>query len=133
LHLRVAEAPLDPRQALRVNIEGSPALNLAAPLPAELWLEHAGSTWALATEAPDAPFRLHTPGGANQLYDGEPLLIVYGTRGDAGRAACRRQRRQSQHQRQLAPGRARRWRRRGVLQPEPVRGAERQGGQRSHG
>jgi hypothetical protein len=83
LHLRLAEAPLDAGQALRVNIEGAPALSVPAPLPAELWLEHVDSTWTLAESAPVAPFRLHTPGGANQLYDGEPLLIVYGTHGDA--------------------------------------------------
>ncbi len=35
---------------------------------------------------PRAPFRLHTPGGPNQLYAGEPLLIVHGTQGDADSA-----------------------------------------------
>ncbi len=90
LRLRLAEAPVEPGQALRVKIDGSPSLTLPAPLPAEIWLERAAQGWSLSERAPEAPFRLHTPGGANQLYDGEPLLIVYGTRGDeATRAALR--------------------------------------------
>jgi hypothetical protein len=39
---------------------------------------------------PPTPFRLHTPGSALLLYEGDPLLIVYGTRGsDAERLAMR--------------------------------------------
>jgi pimeloyl-ACP methyl ester carboxylesterase len=83
LHLRLAEAPLEPGQPLRVSIDGSAPLTLPSPLPSEIWLEQADTGWAFAESAPVAPFRLHTPGGANQLYAGEPLLIVYGTRGDA--------------------------------------------------
>ncbi|MEO8180363.1 MAG: alpha/beta hydrolase-fold protein [Deltaproteobacteria bacterium] len=90
LHLRLAEAPFDADQPLRVNIEGAPVLNVPAPLPAELWLEHVDSSWTAAESGPVAPFRLHTPGGANQLYDGEPLLIVYGTHGDAATQAALR-------------------------------------------
>jgi len=90
LRLRIAESPLERDQPLRLNIEGAPALTLPAPLPEEVWLERAEGSWLLADAAPTSPFRLHTPGGANQLYDGEPLLIVYGTHGDdATRAALR--------------------------------------------
>src|SRR6185295_18045659 len=76
LRLRIAESPLERDQPLRLNIEGAPALTLPAPLPEEVWLERAEGSWLLADAAPTSPFRLHTPGGANQLYDGEPLLIV---------------------------------------------------------
>jgi dienelactone hydrolase len=90
LRLRIAESPLERDQPLRINIEGAPALTLPAPLPEEVWLERAEGSWLFADAAPTSPFRLHTPGGANQLYDGEPLLIVYGTHGDdATRAALR--------------------------------------------
>lgn len=80
LRLLLADTPLDANQPLRLEVNGA-ALQLAAPLPsfAELALEQ--GRWALAS-AKSAPARLHTPGGANQLYDGQPLLIVYGTRGD---------------------------------------------------
>jgi len=90
LRVRLAEAPLERDQALRLNIEGAPALTVPAPLPSDIWLEHVDAGWSVADAAPVAPFRLHTPGGANQLYDGEPLLIVYGSHGDeAARAALR--------------------------------------------
>ncbi|HEU4583567.1 MAG TPA: alpha/beta hydrolase-fold protein [Polyangiaceae bacterium] len=90
LRLRIAESPLERDQPLHLRIEGAPALSLPAPLPEEVWLERAEGAWLFADAAPTSPFRLHTPGGANQLYDGEPLLIVYGTHADgATRAALR--------------------------------------------
>ena len=36
----------------------------------------------LNTQAAPAPFRLHTPGGANQLYEGEPLGLANKHGGD---------------------------------------------------
>jgi hypothetical protein len=45
----------------------------------------------LAPASSVPPLRLHTPGGANLLYDGEPLLIVYGTRGDAAMQRAQRE------------------------------------------
>jgi hypothetical protein len=90
LRIRLAESPLERDQTLRVSIEGAPPLTVPAPLPSEIWLEHADAGWSFADAAPTAPFRLHTPGGASQLYDGQPLLIVYGTHGDEPmRAALR--------------------------------------------
>jgi dienelactone hydrolase len=91
LHVRLAESPFETDQPLRVNIDAGAQLSLPAPLPAEVWLENvAGTGWSFAESAPVAPFRLHTPGGANQLYDGQSLLIVYGTHADEPtRAALR--------------------------------------------
>jgi dienelactone hydrolase len=87
--LRVREAPLDPAAPLELSI-GGVRLRHAAPLPDVLTLARQGSGWAFEGRAPELPFRLHTPGGANQLYDGEPLLIVYGTSGsDEADAALR--------------------------------------------
>ncbi|HVZ32171.1 MAG TPA: hypothetical protein VG963_07090, partial [Polyangiaceae bacterium] len=56
---------------------------LPAPLPNQVFIEHRVSGWAFAPAQPELGFRRHSPGGANQLYDGEPLLIVYGTQGPA--------------------------------------------------
>ena len=78
LTLRVSEAPLDPKAALTLNISGVPLVR-PAPLPAVLTVVKQNGGWVFEDQAPALPFRLHTPGGANQLYNGEPLLIVYGT------------------------------------------------------
>jgi dienelactone hydrolase len=89
LALRVREAPLDPNAPLELTIGGT-RLRRAAPLPNVLTVARLGNAWAFEERTPELPFRLHTPGGANQLYDGEPLLIVYGTSGnDEADAALR--------------------------------------------
>ncbi|HTV17034.1 MAG TPA: prolyl oligopeptidase family serine peptidase, partial [Polyangiaceae bacterium] len=80
LALRVREAPLDPDAPLVLAIGGA-RLTRPAPLPNVVTLARHGNGWVIEDQAPELPFRLHTPGGANQLYDGEPLLIVYGTSG----------------------------------------------------
>jgi hypothetical protein len=80
LALSVAEAPLDRNAALELTVGGA-RLVKQAPLADTVTLARPGGSWAFEESAPAAPFRLHTPGGANQLYNGEPLLIVYGTRG----------------------------------------------------
>lgn len=81
LALRLNEAPVDLTASLELSIAGS-SLRRAAPLPSALTLSRQeNGSWVIEEKAPDLPFRLHTPGGANQLYDGQPLLIVYGTSG----------------------------------------------------
>jgi dienelactone hydrolase len=82
LSIRVGEAPLDRQAPLAVVVNGAKLVH-AAPLPDVLGLALENGKWAWADAAPSLPFRLHTPGGANQLYTGEPLLIVYGTAGGA--------------------------------------------------
>lgn len=90
LRVSVDGSPFDLQQPLRVVIGGAVAIERPAPLPASLVLAATESGWVLEDEAPPSPYRLHTPGGAIQLYDGSPLLIVYGTRGDEpARAAMR--------------------------------------------
>jgi hypothetical protein len=90
LAIRVSESPLDPKRALALSIDGT-QLARKAPLPERLLLVKAGSGWAFAEESPAPGTRLHTPGGANQLYDGEPLLIVYGTQAASDVNAALRQ------------------------------------------
>jgi hypothetical protein len=93
LRLRIAESPFDPAVPLTVSVNGSVPIALAAPLPGEAVLALGVKGWAFESSIPKTPFRLHAPGSASLLYDGEPLLIVYGTKGsgperDAMRAAA---------------------------------------------
>lgn len=78
LTLRINESPFDASQPLRVTINGKPEIEIPAPLPARVDIGETG-----VVTAAKAARRPHTPGGAYQLYDGEPLLIVYGTQGGA--------------------------------------------------
>jgi hypothetical protein len=82
LRIRVAESPLDRAAALHVVVDGRLPLSVPAPLPDSLVLARGDDgVWAIETQPPALPFRLHTPGGPIQAYNGEPLLIVYGTHG----------------------------------------------------
>lgn len=89
LSIRVAEAPLDRQAPLTVVVDGARRVH-PAPLPDTLALTFEKGAWAFQGPAPALPYRLHTPGGANQLYDGAPLLIVYGTAGGPEAAAALR-------------------------------------------
>jgi predicted esterase len=82
LRLRVTESPFDSKRALRVSVNGAVPREIAAPLSAEIVIEGPNAVGG------EAPVRLHTPGGPIQVYDGSPLLIVYGTGGDAATNAA---------------------------------------------
>ncbi len=85
LRLRTPESPFDPTKALKVVVDGAVPYEVAAPLPDLITVEAHGFA-----EPEPAPARLHTPGGPMQVYDGSPLLIVYGTGGnEATNAALR--------------------------------------------
>ncbi|MBE2213982.1 MAG: hypothetical protein IAE82_08935 [Opitutaceae bacterium] len=91
LGLRLAESPFDRAQPLRVVVGDAIAIEHPAPLPETLVLAATPAGWTIETHAPAYPYRLHTPGGAVQLYDGSPLLIVHGTGGsDSSRSALGR-------------------------------------------
>jgi dienelactone hydrolase len=83
LRLRLAESPFDRAQPLRVSVNGAVPFEIAPPLPESVMLAARDGAWQIETSSPPAPFRLHSPGGPLLLYDGSPLLIVHGTRGDA--------------------------------------------------
>ncbi|MDB6095011.1 MAG: hypothetical protein JWM32_2573 [Verrucomicrobia bacterium] len=88
LKLLINEAPFDPHLPLQVSVNGERPITWPAPLPAEVVLRQSGSAWEFAARAPADPIRLHTPGSANLLYNGEPLLICYGTGGNAEEQAA---------------------------------------------
>jgi hypothetical protein len=81
LGLRLAESPFDPRQPLQVSVNGAVPITLPAPLPAAAVLVRGEKGWSFESRTEPAPWRLHTPGSALLLYEGDPLLIVYGTQG----------------------------------------------------
>jgi hypothetical protein len=90
LRLRLAESPFDLAQPLQVAVNGAVPLTLPAPLPDTVVLARGESGWSFERMTQSAPFLLHTPGSALLLYEGDPLLIVYGTQGgDAERLAMR--------------------------------------------
>jgi hypothetical protein len=93
LGLRLAESPFDASKPLRIltkpakGARGQVASSFTLAPRAEpvvvLDVDPVTGQLSLNEPAPALAFRLRTPGGANQLYAGEPLLIVYGTRGSA--------------------------------------------------
>ena len=86
LRLRIGESPMDRERTLRVFVNGAEPFEVHAPLPESLILVSGPTGWQAETNTETnterPPCRLHTPGGPMLLYDGSPLLIVYGTQGD---------------------------------------------------
>ena len=64
-----------------MSANGAVPITLPAPLPATVVLAHGEKGWSFESRIEPAPWRLHTPGSALLLYEGDPLLIVYGTKG----------------------------------------------------
>ncbi len=83
LRLLLDESPFDPAQPLQVSVNGAVPITLPAPLPRTVVLAGAENGWGFDLKSDRSPFRLHTPGSALLLYEGDPLLIVYGTKGSA--------------------------------------------------
>lgn len=99
LRLHLKQSPFDTTQPILLTLHDADAASASRQLSIapssgvdSVVIAVDPATGAATLEAASArqPVRRHTPGGANQLYDGEPLLIVYGTRGDAAGQAARR-------------------------------------------
>lgn len=88
LDLDLAASPLDTGQPVTLSLAGgttnrAPTSSVTLP-PGTKRVRVRASGGQLRTENSAAePKPPHTPGGANLLYDGTPLLIVYGTEGSA--------------------------------------------------
>ena len=83
LQVNLARSPARSERDLEVIVNGQSAGHVPAPLPEHLYvcLDSLGGA-AISPEAPAAPaFRLHAPGGQANLFQGEPLLVVWGTGG----------------------------------------------------
>ncbi|NQU11542.1 prolyl oligopeptidase family serine peptidase [bacterium] len=91
LELDLEQMPVDRRAALLVQI-GETFLEHPAPLPARLYVIRESDRWSMLPEwsAPTSTTRVYRVGAAANLYDGEPLLIVYGTGGSPQRIAILR-------------------------------------------
>jgi hypothetical protein len=92
LRLELARSPLDLEKPITVVVDAQRNASASTRLRIEpgsatssvvIAIDRDTGAARLAPSRSGPPGHLHPPGGANLLYDGEPLLIVYGTRGDA--------------------------------------------------
>jgi hypothetical protein len=82
LAVKLMKSPADRGQDMRVVVNAMTRATLSAPLPEELFLRRDGEAWAVSTQPPPTGGpRRHFPGGLPAMYHGEPLLVVWGTRG----------------------------------------------------
>ena len=82
LRLDLEHSPVDRNRDLHVSVDGAVAFTVPAPLPEKIDLACGAKGWETRAPCAPPPYRLHTPGGASMVYDGSPILIVYGTLGD---------------------------------------------------
>jgi predicted esterase len=84
VEIDLAQSPASPDRPLKFVVNGGPAATVGAPLAERLYCTLWNEGWVLTAEAPaPPPQRLHFPGGAPALFHGEPILVVWGTRGTA--------------------------------------------------
>jgi hypothetical protein len=90
--LDLSAMPLDTGAPLLVHA-GLTVHQMPAPLPERVFLVQRGGAWGLETAWSTQPRvgRPYRPGAAADLYTGDPLLVVYGTRGSEARAAVLRE------------------------------------------
>ncbi len=84
LQVDITNSPLNPEQDLKISVNGSIPFRLTAPLADTVFIANENGKWSAFAEKPVQPgVVLRTAGGVHNLYHNEPLLIVYGTSGDA--------------------------------------------------
>jgi pimeloyl-ACP methyl ester carboxylesterase len=83
LAIDTKDSPLDCAKPLRLSADGAVFLTVPAPLPETILLARKNGEWTVIPTLPECPARPHTPGGSDNVYDGSPILIVYGTTGTA--------------------------------------------------
>ena len=85
LSIDVPNSPVNNERELKVSLNGRPSVKVNAPIPEKLFFTTSDEGNLLITESDpwednDAIVK-HYPGGARNLYNGQPLLVVWGTRG----------------------------------------------------
>ena len=82
LALDVASMPVDAGEPLHIEAPGL-AQEIGAPLPPKLFLTRDDDGWQIkrSWQTPASEVRPYRSGAAENLYQGEPLLIVYPTQG----------------------------------------------------
>ena len=84
LKVDVSQSPINSKKNLKVIVNDEYSMTYNAPLPETLYVKLQDGNWAVwDNPGASAPYRLHYPGGAQLLYKGEPLMIVWGTKADA--------------------------------------------------
>lgn len=89
LALTVPSMPVDGDKDLSIHAPGFIS-EVTSPLPSELYLVKGPQGWQVQREwqPPTNEVRPYRSGGAENLYNGEPLLIVYPTLGEAEEMVC---------------------------------------------
>ena len=82
LVVTLTDALVDMDKPLRVVINSAPNCTIPAELPGMLYISSGADGYTVSSQPPEKPaFRRHFPGGLPALYQGEPLMIVYGSSG----------------------------------------------------
>ncbi|MFA5257425.1 MAG: hypothetical protein WC360_04685 [Opitutales bacterium] len=82
LRIDIADSPIARDKDLSISVNGAVPVKVSAPLPENIELVCAPEDKAIAALL-EKSVHPHSPGGSSLVYDGSPLLIVYGTQGCA--------------------------------------------------
>jgi len=87
LRLDLQSAPFDRDAPMQLSLDTHRTITLPAPLPENVEIV-IDETEPRFEEPQSKSKRLHTPGAAAMLYDGTPMLVVYGTLGNDAEVAA---------------------------------------------
>ena len=91
LAVDLLKAPVDRAKPMSIAVNAMIRSHLPANLPDKIYICADGAGWTVSANPPADPgFRWHFPGGADALYHGEPLMIVFGSRGSNSHTGARR-------------------------------------------
>jgi pimeloyl-ACP methyl ester carboxylesterase len=83
LKIDLTTCPAKKQKPLMVVINRHIEKTIQAPLPDALYIVAHKDGWLVTKDRPKSPQqRLHFPGGADALYHGEPIMVVWGTGGN---------------------------------------------------
>ncbi len=83
LKVDVSRSPINAKENLKVVVNAHAPITYNAPLSETLYARLQDNDWVISDDLGEIkPYRLHYPGGVHLLYQGEPLLIVWGTQSD---------------------------------------------------
>jgi predicted esterase len=83
LNVDLAHSPFDRSTDLHVSLDGGLSFTIKAPLPETVEFASDATGWAVVDKPVEIPFKLHTTYCSRLVYDGSPILIVYGTKGSS--------------------------------------------------
>jgi len=92
ISIDVEKSPIQKDKDLDIMLNGAPPVSIKSPIPEKLFLT-CGDAGVLAVSESD-PWvdgkgaGKHFPGGARNLYNGDPILVVWGTQGNESQNAA---------------------------------------------